>query len=51
MTRSDELATLHQILEAARERVLRGDERAQPIVIAVAQMIAERESEQSLEAQ
>jgi hypothetical protein len=51
MTRSDELATLHQILAAARERLLRGDERARPIVIAVEQMISDRETEQSLERQ
>jgi hypothetical protein len=46
MTHDDELVTLHRILEAARMRVLQGDDRAQPIVIAVGQMIAERERDQ-----
>jgi CHAD domain-containing protein len=44
MTLSDELDILRQILDAARERLDEGDERARPIVIAVEAMVSERET-------
>ncbi len=47
MILSEELVTLHRILDAARERLAGGDERARPIVIAVEAMIAERETSPS----
>jgi hypothetical protein len=49
MTLSDELDTLHQILDAARERLAEGNDLAHPTIIAIEAMIAERETLHFLE--
>lgn len=45
MNHADELALLKQLLLTMRQRLTTGDENVRPIIIALEQLIAEREQE------